>query len=316
MKCSERSQEKDSGTGVEKWVSYNTAVEEHEAAMQREEERMAAGLVEMNRDKTRDWIQEKDREFKWEEWDWESVIEGDGSTREAFEPRGSKGLECQIDGEEKTGKGGKDEQEKGGDERVEGSKEGHEDGGKERQKEDGKEVYERREEGKESRRQDDGQDEGGNEMLRRQDDDDEDDKKQGNVVRRQFEGDMRQDGDGRGWATDVWKNDEGEKRGEIGKGGERVNLEDFFRRYKQAQGEQQQQQQGGRDEKDGGCEQRQEMRVKYKFIKTTFIKKSIFIKIHFHQNPISSKSNFFKNQFHQKTVSSKTTFITNHFHHK
>ena len=50
---------------------------------------------------------------------------------------------------------------------------------------------------------------------------------------------------------------------EMGKGGdnsgERVNLEDFFRRFKQAQGKQQQH--GGRDEsreKDGGCEQRQE----------------------------------------------------------
>ena len=49
--------------------------------------------------------------------------------------------------------------------------------------------------------------------------------------------------------------------------------------------------------------------VKYKFIKTTFIKKSNFIKIHFHQKPISSKSNFIKNQFHQKTVSSKNSFI-------
>ena len=38
-----------------------------------------------------------------------------------------------------------------------------------------------------------------------------------------------------------------------------MNLEDFFRRYKQVQGEQQQQQQGGRDEKDDGCEQRQEI---------------------------------------------------------
>ena len=51
---------------------------------------------------------------------------------------------------------------------------------------------------------------------------------------------------------------------EMGKGsdnsGERVNLEDFFRRFKQAQGEQQQQ--GGGDEsreKDGCCEQRQEI---------------------------------------------------------
>ena len=63
MKSPERIQEKDSGTGVEKWVSYDTVVEEHEAAVmqrqQKEEEMMAAGLVEMNRDKTRDSVQEK-----------------------------------------------------------------------------------------------------------------------------------------------------------------------------------------------------------------------------------------------------------------
>ena len=301
----ERSQE-DSGTSVEKWVSYDMAVEEHEAVMQREEEMIEAGLAEMNRDKTRDLVQEKDREFKQEEWDWESAIEEDGSTREAFEPRESKGRECQKDGEEKTGKGGRDERnkgektEKGGrDEREKGGKERHEEGGKERQEEGGKEGQDKGEEGKEAsrwqddrherqdeggneviRRQDDGQDEKGNKGFRWQDDDDEDDKKQvekqGNVVRRQLEGDMRQDEDGKGRATDIWEKDEGEKRRELGKGGQRVNLEDFFRRYKQAQGEQQQQQQGGRDRsewesfscrgpqhfesrgKDGGCEQRQE----------------------------------------------------------
>ena len=56
--------------------------------------------------------------------------------------------------------------------------------------------------------------------------------------------------------------------------------------------------------------------VKYKFIKTTFIK------IHFHQNPLSSKTTFIKNHFHQKPISSKchfhqnATFIKNHFHQK
>ena len=105
----EESQE-DSGTSVEKWVSYDMAVEEHEAVMQREEEMTEAELAEMNRDKTRDLVQEKDREFKRKEWDWENVME-DGSTREAFEPRGSKGIECQKDGERKTGKGGRDERE-------------------------------------------------------------------------------------------------------------------------------------------------------------------------------------------------------------
>ena len=44
-------------------MSYDTTVEEQEAVMQREEERIAAGLVEMNRDKTRDSVQEKDREI-------------------------------------------------------------------------------------------------------------------------------------------------------------------------------------------------------------------------------------------------------------
>ena len=50
-------------------------------------------------------------------------------------------------------------------------------------------------------------------------------------------------------------------------------------------------------------------RVKYKFIKTTFIKKSSFIKIHFHQKPLSSKTTFIKNHFHQNPISSKTNFI-------
>ena len=48
MKSPERIQEKGSGTGAEKWVSYDTAVEEHEAVMQRqqkEEEMMAAGWL-------------------------------------------------------------------------------------------------------------------------------------------------------------------------------------------------------------------------------------------------------------------------------
>ena len=50
--------------------------------------------------------------------------------------------------------------------------------------------------------------------------------------------------------------------------------------------------------------------VKYKFIKTTFIKnfcssKSTFVKNHFHQKPLSSKTNFIKNQFHQKPISSE-----------
>ena len=71
-----------------------------------------------------------------------------------------------------------------------------------------------------------------------------------------------------------------------------------------------------------------QLTVKYKFIKTTFIKKKIFIKIHIHQKPLSSKTNFIKNQFHQKTTfikkplssknhfHQKTTFIKNQFHQR
>ena len=115
--------------------------------MQREEEMMEAGLAEMNRDKTRDWVQERNREFNRGEWDWERTIEEEGSTREVCEPRGSKGFECQKDGEEKTGKGGRDEKDKGEkigkglrDETEKGGIERHEKGGKERQEESGKGV--------------------------------------------------------------------------------------------------------------------------------------------------------------------------------
>ena len=41
--------------------------------MKREEEMMEVGLAEMSRDKTQDLVQAKDREVKWEEWDWESA---------------------------------------------------------------------------------------------------------------------------------------------------------------------------------------------------------------------------------------------------
>ena len=90
------------GVGIEMTQEKGTAVEEHEAVIQRqqkEEEMIAAGLVEMNRDKTQHWAQEKDSEqFKWEEWDWESMVEEDGSAREAFEPRESKEFKCERDG--------------------------------------------------------------------------------------------------------------------------------------------------------------------------------------------------------------------------
>ena len=175
----EESQE-DSGTSVERWVSYDMAVEEHEAVMQREEEMMKE--AEMNREKAHDLVQGKDWEIKRKEWDWENTTE-DGSTREAFEPRGSKGLECQQDGDRKTGKGGRDEKEKGEKERQEqGGKERQEEGGTEWQEEGGKGRQDKGEEGKEvfgSGRQDDRyerQDEGGNEIVRRRQDDGQDGK--------------------------------------------------------------------------------------------------------------------------------------------
>ena len=66
---------------------------------------------------------------------------------------------------------------------------------------------------------------------------------------------------------------------------------------------------------------------KNKFIKTTFIQKNSFIKIHLHQKPASSKNNFIKNyflkiqfhpsgHFHQKPNPLKTIFIKNHSHPK
>ena len=319
------------------------AVEEHEAVMQREEEKMKE--VEKDREQAQDLVQRKDWGIERREWDWENTTEV-GSTREAFEPRGSKGLEGQQDGERKTGKGGRDEsgrdeREKGGkerqrheergkeggrdesgrDEREKGGKERQEQGGKERQEEGGTEWQEdggkgrqdKGEEGKEvfgSGRPDDRherQDEGGNEIVRRRQDDGQDeggkgfrwqddyddDKRQmeklADVVRRQLEDDRRQDEDvlgreddrrqdedGMGWAIDVGKKGN-ERSRELGPDGQRVNLEDFFRRYKWEQ-EQQQQQSGDYSEeesfscrgsrhfesrgKDGGCEQDERERLK------------------------------------------------------
>ena len=115
-------------TGLERWVSYDMAVEEHEAVMQREEEKMKE--VEKDREQAQDLVQRKDWGIERREWDWENTTEV-GSTREAFEPRGSKGLEGQQDRERKTGKGGRDES--GRDEREKGGKERqrHEERGKE-----------------------------------------------------------------------------------------------------------------------------------------------------------------------------------------
>ena len=67
--------------------------------------------------------------------------------------------------------------------------------------------------------------------------------------------------DGKGRATDIWEKDEGEKRRELGKGGQRVNLEDFFREVQASsresfscRGPQHFESRGN----DGGYEQRQE----------------------------------------------------------
>ena len=293
-KCLEESQE-DSGMGLERWVSYDMAVEEHEAVIQREEEMMKE--AEMNREQTHELVQRKDWEIERKEWDWENTTE-DGSTREAFEPRGSKGLEGQQDGERKTGKGGRDEREKGGKERQEeggkerqeqGGKERHEEGDKERQEEGGKERqeqggkegqedrHERHEGGNEIvRRQDDGQDEGGK-GFRWHDDDNRQMEKLTDAVRRQLEDDRRQDEDGMGWAIEVGKKGD-ERSKDLGLDGQRMNLDDFFRRYKWGQEEQQQQQSRDYSEgeslscrgsrhledrgKDGGCEQDERERLK------------------------------------------------------
>ena len=81
------------------------------------------------------------------------------------------------------------------------------------------------------------------------------------------------------WVGQLIFKKEDERSRELGKDGQRVNLEDFFRRYKREQGEQQQQP-GGRDwsewesfscrglrhfesrGRDGGCEQDERERLK------------------------------------------------------
>ena len=91
-----------------------------------------------------------------------------------------------------------------------------------------------------------------------------------------WEDDRRQDEDGMGWAIDVGKKGT-ERSRELGSDGQRVNLDDFFRRYKWEQEERQQQQ--GRDcsegesfscrgsrhfenrGKDGGCEQDEKRKI-------------------------------------------------------
>ena len=260
----------DSGTSVERWVSYDMAVEEHdmaveehEAMIQREEERMKE--EEMNREKVQQLIQERDWGTERREWDRKDVIK-DGSTREAFEPRGSEGFEGQREGERKTGKGSRDErcekgekerhEERGKESRVESEKDEREIGGNKRQghggiesekdereiggnKRQGQGGIERQEEGGGTEWQEDGQDEGGKGCVQRRQDDDQrrqDDEQDKGVLG--WEIDRGQDGDVMSWAVDVGRQ-ENERSREFGQDSQRVNLEDFFRRYKWEQGEQQ-----------------------------------------------------------------------------
>ena len=299
----EESQE-ELGTSVERWVSYDMAVEEHdmaveehEAVIQREEEKMKE--AEVNREKVQHLIQEKDWGTERTEWERKDEIE-DGSTREAFEPRGSEGFEGQWKGERKTGKGVRDErsgkdvrerhegvrherseksvrerheewskvsrEESGKDEREIGGNKRQGQGGRERREEGGSTErqgqggIERREEGGSTERQGQGgieRQEGGGGTERQEDVQDEDGK--GCVQWRRQDDDQRRQEDEQdegvlGWEVDRWQQDgdvmswvmdvgeqENERSGEFGQDSQRVDLEDFFRRYKWEQGEQQQQ---------------------------------------------------------------------------
>ena len=66
----------------------------------------------------------------------------------------------------------------------------------------------------------------------------------------------------------------------------------------------------------GSAERQVAVSVKYKFVKSTFIKKPLSSKTTFITNQFHQKTIFIRNHFHQKPISSKTTFIRNHFHQK
>ena len=52
-------------------------------------------MAEINRDKSQDCVKKGESEqFRWEEWDWQSMAEEDGSATEAFEPRGSREMKA------------------------------------------------------------------------------------------------------------------------------------------------------------------------------------------------------------------------------
>ena len=71
-----------------------TAVERR----QKEEEMMAADQADIQRDRSQDDVEkEEDGQFRWEEWDWESMVGEAGLAHEAFELRRSKVLRRQDD---------------------------------------------------------------------------------------------------------------------------------------------------------------------------------------------------------------------------
>ena len=93
--------------GLEVGKSGKSQEEQQEAAVERrqkEEEIMVAGQAEIQRDRSRDCVEKgEDEQFRWEEWDWEIMVDEVGSAREAFEPRGSRELRRQEDGQDEGG---------------------------------------------------------------------------------------------------------------------------------------------------------------------------------------------------------------------
>ena len=160
---------------------------------------MAADQAEIHRDRCRDCVEkEEDGQFQWEEWDWESMVDEVGSAREAFEPRGSKVLRRQDDGQDEGGKRQEEvvrRQDEGGRMR----------GGKRQDDGDGWQYEDERE------KEGDMQQEGDNRCrgARAQNSDREEIREDRDEIREEMEKGVR-------------------------KGGEQVNLEDRLRRFKQA----------------------------------------------------------------------------------
>ena len=123
MESQEKSQEEGSGTESEKLMSHDTAVdgdglevgrseksheEKQEMAVekrQKKEEMMAADQAKIHRDRSQDDVEnEEDGQFRWEEWDWESTVDGAGLAHEAFEPRESNVFRRRDDDQDEGGK--------------------------------------------------------------------------------------------------------------------------------------------------------------------------------------------------------------------